>query len=1243
MPRTPLLPHFSVMALLSVTPCALAEPEAPVWQATALSTGLALSTEVSADGPLFVSLPPSKTGLDFRVPIDNTHPDRRLYYSAMACGATASGDLDGDGLPELFFALGPVPNRLCHQTEPWHFTDIAVATGLALPGVWCTAAALADVDGDGDLDLYVCCHDSPNRLYINSSTPGHFHFEEEAGARGLDLADGSLIPAFCDWDQDGDLDLFLGVNALYHKGGRPAQIPISNQGGILTVLPPWDRFYTVTMNERNEPKFTETGRPNRLYRNEGGGRFTDVSRAAGIRPEPSHTNSASWWDYDHDGWPDLYVANDFLDRDELYRNNRDGTFTELAGDALQHTPWSSMGSAVADWNNDGMADLFVADMLPTTHFREKVTMGDMGDQFNQMRARGLPAQKMANALYLNTGTGLALEAAFLHQVARSDWTWATQAADFDGDGLTDLFCTTGHSRDFTNSDLLVPESSANDGKEAWDHFITHPELRERNWAFRNTGKLAFENVSTAWGLDLAAMSYSATVADLDRDGDQDLVVLNLDDPPACYRNLSRERGTRHALVDLPGGSGATVQVRLASGRETTSTLAPWNGYLQSNEPLLHFGLGAETEIARISVTLPGGATHVWEHLPADSLIRFLPGVTKGSQEGKRPGPPLNPDAFWFAAARRPSPPLLQPERPYQDFARQPLLPHQHSRLGPGLALGDFDGDGRPELALGGPAGTPLRLAKPDGGTWTELATSAFRPASESEDMGVLWFDADGDGDQDVFVVSGGVECDPGAPTLQDRLYLNAGEGRFLPAPEGSVPAGLDSGSVATAADWDRDGDLDLFIGGRIVPGQYPLPARSQLLVNDGRGHFQDLTDGSSPPFSHAGLVTSALWTDADGDGWPDLLLAQEWGPLSLLHNEEGRRFTDRTRDAGLAPHTGWWNSLAGRDLDGDGDIDYVAGNTGLNTKYKTAPGHPELLFYGDLDGTGHSRIVEAKIGSPNGDASDRLLPRRGFSCSSLAMPFLRQKVGTFTNFASSSLEQIYTPERLAKARRFEATTLESAVFLNDGEGHFTAHPLPRLAQISPVFGVVLTDFNADGRTDCFLAQNFFSPQQETGAMDGGLSLLLEGAGDGTFQPLWPLQSGLAIPGDAKSAAVADLNEDGRPDLVLGVNQGPLQTFICRATAPSLKDHSPIRIRLRGTRGNPSAIGARVTVHIAGMPDQTAEIHAGGGYLSQDTPELFFGFGSADAPTCEVAVRWPDGATTRHTLTREAAAAATLDQ
>ncbi|MEZ5432182.1 MAG: VCBS repeat-containing protein [Verrucomicrobiales bacterium] len=414
-------------------------------------------------------------------------------------------------------------------------------------------------------------------------------------------------------------------------------------------------------------------------------------------------------------------------------------------------------------------------------------------------------------------------------------------------------------------------------------------------------------------------------------------------------------------------------------------------------------------------------------------------------------------------------------------------------------------------------------------------------------MGVLWFDAEGDGDQDLFVVSGGVECDPGAPTLQDRLYLNAGEGRFLPAPEGSVPAGLDSGSVAAAADWDRDGDLDLFIGGRIVPGQYPLPARSHLLVNDGRGHFQDLPDGSNPSFPHHGLVTSALWTDADGDGWPDLLLAQEWGPLCLFHNDQGRGFTDRTRDAGLAPHTGWWNSLAGRDLDGDGDIDYVAGNTGLNTKYKTAPGHPELLFYGDLDGTGHPRIVEAKIGSPNGDASDCLLPRRGFSCSSQAMPFLRQKWAPSPTSRAVHWSR-FTPRRLAKARRFEASTLESAVFLNDGEGHFTVHPLPRLAQISGLRRG--PDRLQRGRPHRLLSRpEFFQPSTGNGRHGRGPQPPLGSAGDGTFQPLWPLQSGLGDPGDAKSAAVADLNEDGRPDLVLGVNQGPLQTFLSGPPRP----------------------------------------------------------------------------------------------
>jgi hypothetical protein len=484
-------------------------------------------------------------------------------------------------------------------------------------------------------------------------------------------------------------------------------------------------------------------------------------------------------------------------------------------------------------------------------------------------------------------------------------------------------------------------------------------------------------------------------------------------------------------------------------------------------------------------------------------------------------------------------------------------------------------------------------------------------------MAPLFFDADSDGDLDLYVVSGSVECDKGAAVLQDRLYLNDGKGNFTSAPAGVLPEEQNSGSCAVAADFDRDGDLDIFVGGRIVPGAWPETPRSMLLRNDSKPGAPKFTDISAgiPDLQNAGLVTAALWSDVNGDGWIDLLVCTEWGPVRLFLNNRGT-LTETTESAGLAPFTGWWNGIAGRDLDHDGDIDYVVANYGPNGPYHASKEKPVVVYYGDLDGTGHKNIVEAK------QEGSVWYPRRGFSCSSAAMPALRTKLKTFHNFASASLADVYGDDKLAHAQKFSVTRLESSALMNDGHGHFTFVTLPLAAQMSPAFGVALTDLDGDGETDAVLTQNFFSPQPENGQLDSGLSVLLRGNPDGTFQAVEPAVSGINVPGDAKGLTIADVNGDQLPDVVIGVNQGKMRVFTNRAAG----GQKLLGIRLKGPAGNPSAAGARITVH-TNRP-QTAEVAAGSGYLSQSSAVLWFGLGNSTAAV-DVDVRWPDGETTQH--------------
>lgn len=1193
------------------------------------------------EGPRFQELAPGESGLDFTIPIDNDHPDRRLYFSAMACGSVAAGDLDGDGWPDLFFAAGPVSNRLYRNGGgDLRFEEVPGAAGMADADSWCASVAMVDIDNDGDLDLYVCRYDAPNRLWLNESRPGEFRFREEAADFGLDLVDASLMAAFADYDRDGDLDVFLVANAYYRKGGRPAEgVPMRKTATGWEVVTPYDRYFAISSIDpgTGEPRYDECGRPNRLLRNEGG-RFVEVSALAGLRSDPTHTNAAVWWDFDGDGWLDLYVANDFSATDACYRNRGDGSFVEMAGDLFQHSSWFSMGAAAEDFNGDGRTDLVVADMAPTTHYRQKVTMGEMGASFDAMYAAGLPRQNMVNTFFVNTGGGLFFEAARQAGIAQTDWTWTVKSGDLDNDGRLDLYFTTGHSRDFNHSDLKTATPAQRIGREDWEFFIDAPELRERDLVYRNARDWRFERSTEAWGLGMReTMTYGGALSDLDRDGDLDLVVTRLEEPPGLYRNLTADRGEGGGLlVSLKGsrsnrfGIGARLTLETSDGARQTRTLAPTNGYLESDEPVVHFGLGAADRAVRLSIDWPGGARQVLRDLMGGRWLEVSERDDTGEKledgRGKLAG-------AWFESGPVFTE-LTAVEERFDDYHRQPLLPHQHSQLGPGLAWGDVDGDGRGDLYLGGPKGHPGRLLLHRGDDGRGHPVFAFRmrePFTSMlgyEDLGVVFFDADGDGDQDLLVVSGSVECEPGAPELADRLYLNDGGGEFVAASD-RLPdpgeAGHASGSVAVVADFDRDGDLDVFIGGRVVPGAYPLAARNRLLVNDGAGSFTDQAEAFG--LGETGMVTAALWSDVDGDGWIDLLVAHEWGAIRTFRNREG--ILGEAEDTGLEGATGFWNSLAGRDLDGDGDMDYLAGNLGHNTKYHATPEAPEIIYYGAFDESGKKNLIEAKIDKTR----DCLLPRRGLSCSSRAMPTLLEKVNTYHGWASSSLEQLYSDTYLSRALRLEVTTLDSVRLINDGEGRFELRPLPAMAQLAPVFGIALTDVNGDGYPDAVLAQNFLTPQEETGPYDGGLSLMLEGAAGGAFIERWPLESGIAVPGDAMSLAVGDLDGDDRPDLVFGVNQEAPRLFLNRGQREGRGE--PLAIALTGSTGNPTAIGAKITVEIEGLPLQSAEITAGSGYLSQSESRLYFGWGtSANETVAKVSVRWSDGKITSHSLARK---------
>ena len=1135
---------------------------------------------------MFKVLSPQETGLI----TENRYADPKMWgerYHEFEVGAVgtgvAIGDYDNDGRPDIFVVSKTESCRLFRNLGGWKFEDVTDKAGVSDKGdaamIWKQGATFVDVNNDGRLDIYVCRFDAPNLLYINQ---GDGTFKEMGHAYGLDVKDSSVMTAFCDYDRDGWLDVFILTNML-DAVDHPA------------------------------------GQRNYLFHNNRDGTFTNVTKRAGISGE-GQGHSATWWDYDNDGWPDIYVGSDFSPPDKLYHNNRDGTFTNVIDQVVPHTTFSSMGSDLGDVNNDGLIDFLVADMAATTHQKDQRTMANMRGLTNDPPNGAQTApQYLRNALYLNTGTGRCLEAAFLAGIDATDWTWSPRFEDLDNDGRLDLFVPNGMHRESHNSDLMTRMMMADTAADKVQIERASPVLVERNLAFRNLGDLRFEDVSAAWGLDEKGVSFGAAFGDLDGDGDLDLVYTNYQKGATLLRNDS---DTGHRVVfALRGtqsnrfGVGATVHIETDSGIQVRQLVLA-RGVLSSSEPILHFGLGNATRIKRVTIDWPCGQTQSFADLPADrkyTVTEPSSPVTLSVMEK-----PL-PVGQFSEVGRMVNLSLESREVAVDETAQQPLLPMRQNRRGPALAVGDVNGDGIDDVIVGGTPTDPTRLLLgKTAAQFKGMDSSAFAPDGPLNDGPVLLFDATGDGRNDLLVTRGGVSRPAGSPEYQPRLYLNDGYGDFRPAPDGALPALPISVGAVAAADFDRDGRLDLFIGGRVVPGLYPLAPKSALLANRG-GRFEDVTDVLAPGLREVGMVTAALWSDVDGDGWPDLLLTLEWGHVKYFHNRQGRGFEDWTEKAGFAAAgTGWWNSIASADFNGDGRPDFVVGNLGLNSQYRASPDRPALLFSGDFKGDGTSQLIEGYY------EGDRLYPWRTRRDLGAVIPSILKRFPRNDFYARATLEEILGEEKLAAARRLAATEFRSGVLLSQPDGTYRFEPLPRLAQISPLQGVVAGDFDGDGHADIYAVQNSYSPIPSVGRFDGGLSVLLRGDGRGNFSPVPPAESGLVVPGDAKALAVLDLDQDGWPDFLITRNNSSTLVF----RNHGLPGRHALRVLLRGPPGNPTAVGARVTVELADGSTQMSEVCAGSGYYSQSSADCFFGYTEA-IPLRKVRVRWPSGAITEH--------------
>ena len=1061
--------------------------------------------------PLFTLVDNSKTGINFSNELVDTKEHSIFLYANYYGGAGVGiGDFDNDGLEDIFFAANLLDDKIYKNLGNFEFEDKTKMSGIINNGSWSTGVTVADVNNDGLLDIYVSCElydDAPvlrrNKLYINQ---GSFKFKESASEWGVDVDRRTRHSVFFDYNKDGLLDLYL----LNHP-------------------PNTGNFSPFFGKDMSLPEYNL-----QLFENKGN-HFVDVTESAGLN-RSGFPNAAVIGDFNKDGWPDIYVANDFDSPDFLYFNNKDKTFTYATETSLRHTSFYSMGVDAADINNDSHLDLMVLDMTAEDNFRLKSNMSGMNpDSFWKVVNDGGHYQYMFNTLQLNNGNDTFSDIAQFTGTAATDWSWSSLVADFDNDGQKDIYITNGLLRDIRNTDAdkkiadivskkineYIIQNPNNTEITLWDVVDIKelldllPSQKLKNYYYKNHGNLEFSNITDSSGLNQPSFSHGASYVDLDNDGDLDLVVNNVNDKPFIYENNSENNGNnfiRLKMVDDRPTLGTKVKMyydKEFQYFETTNV----RGIYSTSEDVVHFGINKSKAIDSILIEWPDQTLQKIINPKINQTHKvYKEGITINSKSNINDDKRFNEDKSILNYTHR--------ENYFNDYEKQVLLPHKLSQLGPAIAKGDINGDGLEDLFVGGASGQEASVYIQNENSFEKIDNDIWTKHKALEDIDALFFDSDNDGDLDIYVVSGGNEFMPNSSTYLDRLYINDGNGNFTFRRE-LLPSNFESGSVVKAFDFDNDGDLDLFVGSRMKPWNYPEPASSYLLVNE-NGKFSNY---NTDQFTDLGLVTDAEWFDFDNDGDSDIVVVGEWMPITVFKNQDGNFIKEEINTNLGCSSTGWWYSIEVGDLNNDKIPDLIVGNLGLNYKYKASVDEPFEVFYDDFDENGTKDIVLAYYNY------GIQFPLRGFSCSSQQVPDLKDKFEKYDIFASLDVQEVYGEENLENALRLSVNTFESAALINN-ESFFDFKPLPNYAQFSSVNDIIIKDFDNDQINDLLIVGNMYHAEIETARNDAGNGLFLKGVGDGSFKEVSVSESGFFAPGDSKKVITLNL---GNNDIILVAN------------------------------------------------------------------------------------------------------------